>query len=117
MNLPFRFTVVPRLPAEIEPLWGIAYNLWWSWNNEARNLFRDLDPELWERVGHAPVRLLRKVSGERLLAAASDPAFVERVRIVDGLTRQEVEQVKLADDELPWLLDVEVIERGMEHEV
>ncbi len=82
MNLPFRFTVVPRLPAELAPLWEIAYNLWWSWNDEARDLFRDLDPDLWQRVGHAPVRLLRKISGERLLAAASDPAFVARVLAV-----------------------------------
>ncbi|MCC6355372.1 MAG: alpha-glucan family phosphorylase [Verrucomicrobiae bacterium] len=82
MNLPFRFTVVPRLPAELEPLREIAYNLWWSWNNEAWTLFRDLDPDLWERVGHAPVRLLRKVAQDRLTQASRDPAFVERVRSV-----------------------------------
>ncbi|HPA17410.1 MAG TPA: alpha-glucan family phosphorylase [Verrucomicrobiae bacterium] len=82
MNLPFRFTVVPRLPAELEPLREIAYNLWWSWNNEAWSLFRDLDPELWERLGHAPVRLLRKVAQDRLTIAANDPAFVARVQAV-----------------------------------
>ncbi len=42
--------------------------------------------------------------------------FVERVRIVDATTGREVEQVKLDDDELPFLLGVEVIERGMEHD-
>jgi len=82
MNLPFRFTVVPRLPAELEPLREIAYNLWWSWNDEAWSLFRDLDPELWERLGHAPVRLLRKVEQGRLTLAASDASFVSRVKSV-----------------------------------
>jgi len=42
--------------------------------------------------------------------------FVERVRILDATSGRDVEQVKPADDELPFLLGVEVIERGMEHE-
>lgn len=88
MNLPFRFTVVPRLPADLEPLREIAYNLWWSWNDEASGLFRDLDPELWERLSHAPARLLRKIAQDRLTMAAADPEFVSRVNSVHEIFRR-----------------------------
>jgi uncharacterized phage protein gp47/JayE len=40
--------------------------------------------------------------------------FVERVRIIDAAENREVEQVKLAEHELPFLVGVEVIERSLE---
>ncbi|MFN7769399.1 MAG: DUF3417 domain-containing protein, partial [Planctomycetaceae bacterium] len=32
-------------------------NLWWSWQPEVTQIFRDLDPDLWTEVGHNPLRL------------------------------------------------------------
>ena len=34
------------VPAELSKLEELAHNMWWVWNYEARDLFRDLDPEL-----------------------------------------------------------------------
>ena len=43
-------TVKSRIPEELEKLSEIARNIWWAWNFEATELFRDLDPELWKRM-------------------------------------------------------------------
>ena len=39
--------VKSHIPAELEKLSELAHNIWWAWNYEATELFRDLDPALW----------------------------------------------------------------------
>ncbi|HWH27812.1 MAG TPA: alpha-glucan family phosphorylase [Mycobacteriales bacterium] len=75
-----RFTVRLALPVPLQPLSELVMNLRWSWHPASLDLFRDVDPEVWETVGHDPVRLLGEVSPERLTALASDPGFLERLR-------------------------------------
>ena len=69
-----RFNVVPRLPARLERLRDIAYNLWWAWSPDARDLFARVDPVLWEEVHGNPIALLTRVSQKRLDAMAADDA-------------------------------------------
>ena len=64
------------LPERIGRLDELAHNLWWSWNPQARALFRALDYPLWRLSGHNPVRQLREISAGKLAAAASDPGFL-----------------------------------------
>lgn len=64
------------LPERIGRLDELAHNLWWSWNPQARALFRALDYPLWRLSGHNPVRQLREISAGKLAAAASDPEFL-----------------------------------------
>lgn len=61
------------IPGELSRLPELAYNLWWTWSPEAQELFRRLDPGLWESTDHNPIRLLAQT--DRLRAAASDPGF------------------------------------------
>jgi starch phosphorylase len=68
--------IIAKLPGRISRLDELANNLWWSWHEEARNLFRALDYPLWRISGHNPVEQLRKVSSDTLQAAAADPAFL-----------------------------------------
>ena len=68
--------VVPSLPAELQCIKELAFNLHWTWNHEALDLFRRLDPELWESIGHNPVSMLGRIRQERLLRAARDKAFL-----------------------------------------
>ena len=70
------YTVSPALPAELEPLRELAYNLRWSWDHDSVDLFRRLDRTLWESSGHNPVRLLGSVRQQRLRDAAADDAFL-----------------------------------------
>ncbi|MDO8567271.1 MAG: alpha-glucan family phosphorylase, partial [Dehalococcoidales bacterium] len=67
-----------KLPARIGRLNELAYNLWWSWHDEPRHMFRALDYPLWRLTGHNPVKLLREISPDSLQKAALDPAFVSQ---------------------------------------
>ncbi|HEX3343632.1 MAG TPA: DUF3417 domain-containing protein, partial [Polyangiaceae bacterium] len=60
------FNVVPRLPASLERLRDIAFNLWWSWAPVAHELFVRIDPDLWEEVKGNPIELLARVDQGRL---------------------------------------------------
>src|SRR2546422_2645002 len=66
----------PLLPERIGGLAAVAANLSWSWNRNARALFRSLDPALWRRTQHNPIELLRRVDPARLATCAADPAFL-----------------------------------------
>ncbi|WJV46064.1 alpha-glucan family phosphorylase [Streptomyces flavofungini] len=74
-----RFTVRPVLPAPLGPLAELARNLRWSWHPATRDLFRDVDPALWEAAGGDPVRLLGSVPSARLTALATDDSFLRRL--------------------------------------
>ncbi|MFN2432496.1 MAG: alpha-glucan family phosphorylase [Gemmatimonadota bacterium] len=70
----------PWLPDPLRPLQDLAYNLRWTWNHPTRELFRQLDPELWEETQRNPVLLLRRIDPRRLERAAHDEAFLARFR-------------------------------------
>lgn len=74
-----RFTVVPSLPASLERLRSLAYNLWWTWNHDARELFEILDPALWEKLHQNPVSLLARVPQQRLDDFARDDAYLTQL--------------------------------------
>ena len=75
-------TVKSRIPAELEKLSEISRNIWWAWNFEATELFRDLDPELWKECGQNPVLLLERMSYEKLEALAKDKVILRRMNDV-----------------------------------
>ena len=75
-------TVKSRIPVELEKLSEIARNIWWAWNFEATELFRDLDPELWKECGQNPVLLLERMSYEKLETLAKDKVILRRMNEV-----------------------------------
>ena len=66
-----------NLPRRLEGLTRIAHNLWWVWNQDGQQLFKFIDPLLWDDVNHNPVAFLRKVERHRLNNAASLPAYLD----------------------------------------
>ena len=76
------FSVIPRLPAELERLRDLASNLRWAWNAETIELFRRLDRDQWESSGHNPVRMLGNLDQQLLEAAAEDESFMGNYRRV-----------------------------------
>ena len=75
-------TIKSTLPAELKCLDELAHNMWWAWNYEARDMWKSLDKELYEEVGHNPVMLLDRLSYERKEAIVKDKAIMERVKAV-----------------------------------
>ena len=75
-------TLKSRVPAELEKLSEHARNIWWAWNYEATELFRDLDPTLWKEAGQNPVLLLERMSYEKLEALSKDKVILKRMNDV-----------------------------------
>ncbi len=71
-----------HVPEQLSGLVDLAYNLWWSWNAEARTLFKQLNNQAWKASVHNPVRMLREIPVEFLNRAAADPAYCHRYEIV-----------------------------------
>jgi starch phosphorylase len=76
------YNVTPILPATLEPLREMSFNLWWTWEPAARRLFRELDPELWGRTNHNPVRMLQLSRQSRLEELAQDKNFLRELKQV-----------------------------------
>ena len=80
-------TIKSTLPKELKCLDELAHNMWWAWNYEARELWKSLDKDLYEEVGHNPVMLLNRLSYERKEAIVKDKTIMERVKSVYKLFR------------------------------
>ena len=80
-------TIKSTLPKELKCLDELAHNMWWAWNYEARELWKSLDKDLYEEVGHNPVMLLDRLSYERKEAIVNDKTIMERVKSVYKLFR------------------------------
>ncbi len=78
-------TVKSSLPEELKCLDEMAHNMWWAWNYEARDLFRDLNPQLYSEVKHNPMLLLERLSYERKEAIVKDKALMQRIKGVYAL--------------------------------
>ena len=78
------YNVIPTLPQGLEPLREMVFNLWWTWEPSARRLFRHLDPELWDRTNHNPVRMLQLSRQARLVEVAGDDDFLRELGEVYG---------------------------------
>jgi starch phosphorylase len=68
-----------ELPPTLQPLGPLAWNYWWSWAPDGVELFRDLDPGIWEQCERNPLALLAQTSDLRLSQMAADPAFADRI--------------------------------------
>lgn len=77
-----RYTVHPSIPKALRPILDVAYNLWWTWNPEAIEVFRWVDNELWESCHHNPVAMLGMTSPERFEELEKDEAFLRQLKKV-----------------------------------
>ncbi len=69
--------VRPEVPKALSGLSRLARNMYWSWNHDAQELFARLDRELWKNCRGNPVKLLARVSQERLSQHAEDKAYLK----------------------------------------
>ena len=79
-----KIIVESHLPETLMPLREISKNLWWVWNNEAREVFQYIDSKLWEKCEHNPVVLLDKVSYKRFRALEKDQQFMSKMNSVSN---------------------------------
>ena len=67
-----RYAGLSPLPDRISRLGELASDLWWSWQHQARRVFRTLDYGQWRSSAHNPVHMLRTIPHERLEDVARD---------------------------------------------
>lgn len=79
-----RIIVKPKLPEPLSLLHEIAGNLWWTWDDEAEDLFRTIDIELWELCNHNPFILFEHVSLSRLKELSGDEEYTGMLQSVYG---------------------------------
>ncbi|MCP5061511.1 MAG: glycosyltransferase family 1 protein [Ignavibacteriae bacterium] len=108
INFIGNFSVVPSLPEKLEPLREIAYNIYWSWNQDAQELFWRLDRDLWESTNHNPVMMLGSISQEKLQEVSEDDGFLShmnRVFLQLNIYMQDTTwyQKKHGDSDVPFI--------------
>lgn len=77
-----RVVVEPSIPKGLEKLARMFYNLWWTWNYEAEELFEQIDPELWKQSGRNPRILAELLNINRLKKLEIDGEFISKVDAV-----------------------------------
>jgi starch phosphorylase len=75
----FSFHVSPSLPPRLKCLNELSLNLRWCWDHPTIELFRGIDPDLWEETGHNPRLMLGRIDQRRLATLAADEAFLAQM--------------------------------------
>jgi len=74
--------VKSHIPAELKQLEELARNIWWTWNMDARALFRSIDKDLFTKTDHNPIEMLQRLSYDRLKELAKDEELISRLNKV-----------------------------------
>jgi starch phosphorylase len=76
----------PLATAELDELVAglnrLSRNLWWTWDQEAQDLFQELSPRGWQNLYHNAAAILQEVSEYELRVRLQDADFEQRARAV-----------------------------------
>lgn len=75
-------SVKSHLPESLSKLDEIAQNIWWSWNSNAKSLFRQIDRKAWKEAASNPVLLLNILNYEKLVGMGQDTEFINKVDVL-----------------------------------
>src|SRR5664279_3356957 len=90
-----KIIVESNVPEELSPLRELSRNLWWVWSDEARALFNEIDPVIWQECDHNPIVLLEETSLERFEALKSDQSFILRMKNAENLLKKYLNDRKV----------------------
>jgi phosphorylase/glycogen(starch) synthase len=77
-----RLLVQKNIPEKLHALEELSKNLWWTWNYDAVELFRSIDPELWLKSEENPIVFFDMISYDRFLKLEKDKAFLRKLEEV-----------------------------------
>ncbi len=89
------FAFESNLPDRISALNNIAYNLWWTWNEDAQDLFRSLNPDLWEHFEHNPIKLIKSIPYTDFEELQNNPAFLTKLDSVHNRFKDYMGELSL----------------------
>ena len=71
-------TCKAKVPAKMKKLQLIAENLWWVWNSDATDLYKEIDEETWNDCGCSPTLFLKTINIEKLEAAEQNKLLLKQ---------------------------------------
>ena len=84
------YEVFPAIPEPLMFLETLSRNLWWSWNFEAIDLFRRIDPRSWMQAKGNPIVFLAMIPPERYDAMSKDESFLSHLEHVRRTFQKEI---------------------------
>ncbi len=72
-----RLYIQSKVPKDLAGLENLAKNLWWSWNHDAIKLFKAIDEDKWDKLGHNPIALLDTLSYNEYQKLLNDKVFMK----------------------------------------
>ena len=95
--------VTRHLPEKLSRLEKLSKNLWWCWNDSAKELFRSIDPQVWHTSGHNPLVVLDTVSIKRFQQLSEDAEFLARMdRVLDEFDTYMAAKAKRTDPSVAY---------------
>jgi len=77
-----RLLVQKNIPEKLRALEELSKNLWWSWNYDAIELFKSIDPDLWMQSEENPIVFFDTISYDRFLRLEKDKNFLKKLEFV-----------------------------------
>ena len=92
------------IPEALENLAVLCKNLWWTWHLEASELFKSINPDLWETVDHNPIALLGCLDYQRFLELEKDKDFMARLnKILEEFNAHMASDLKKTSPRIAYL--------------
>jgi len=77
-----RIIIKLKLPEKLHKLNELIQNLWWTWDDEAQELFEMIDPELWQRCDQNPSILFEQVKYSQLVELSQNNEYTGKLNKV-----------------------------------
>lgn len=77
-----KIIVKSKLPDELSKLGELTENLWWTWDDEAQELFEAIDPEIWQKCDQNPAILFEQVKYSQLIELSQNKDYTDKLKRV-----------------------------------
>ena len=85
------FYVKSSVPEALQKLDELAHNIWWVWNEDAKALFKEINPDLWTEVRHNPIMMLQRLGYEKLEELSKDTMFLDKMNAIYDKFRKYID--------------------------
>ncbi|MDR0969358.1 MAG: alpha-glucan family phosphorylase [Lentimicrobiaceae bacterium] len=97
-----KLLVRPVYSKKLKKLQKISQNIWWCWNYEAIDLFRSINPYLWEKLEQNPIALMGSLSHKQTQAIENNPELNEKIDRVYSAFQAYMEEKPSSDDTIAY---------------
>ncbi len=85
------FYVKSSVPEALQKLDELAHNIWWVWNEDAKALFKEINPDMWTQVRHNPIMMLQSLGYDKLEELSKDQLFLDKMNAIYDKFRKYID--------------------------